>query len=178
MSWPEASAIFAQGNAAFYTDASSLYKNVTEPDKSTVSDFVGFAPFPAGPAGSKPYNVPSWALGINEASGNQDNAWKFIEWATSPEMTLEIQQAGVPSARDSVWADPAGTSSFPEDLAKAVAIGSETGIGYDRPLVIAVPEAREIVGMPIVVAITGGDVKASIDEAQAGFQKFLENENR
>jgi multiple sugar transport system substrate-binding protein len=177
MSWPEAAAIFAQGNAAFYTDASSLYKNLTEAENSTVSDSVGFAPFPAGPAGSKPYNVPSWALGVNEASDNQDNAWEFIEWATSPEMTLEIQEAGVPGARNSVWADPAGTASFPEDLAKAVAIGSETGVGHDRPLVIAVAEAREIVGMPIVVAITGGDVEASIAEAHEGFQKFLENEN-
>ena len=177
MSWPEAAAIFAQGNAAFYTDASSLYKNLTEAENSTVSDAVGFAPFPAGPAGSKPYNVPSWALGVNAASENQDNAWKFIEWATSEAMTLEIQQAGVPGARDSVWADPAGTASFPADLAKAVAIGSETGIGHDRPLVIAVAEAREIVGMPIVVAITGGDVDASIAEAHEGFQKFLDNEN-
>lgn len=177
MSWPEAAAIFAQGNAAFYTDASSLYKNLTEEENSTVFDSVGFAPFPAGPAGSKPYNVPSWALGVNAASENQDNAWKFIEWATSPEMTLEIQQAGVPGARDSVWENPEGTASFPADLAKAVAIGSENGVGYDRPLVIAVAEAREIVGMPIVVAITGGDVDASVAEADEGFQKFLDNEN-
>ena len=177
MSWPEAAAIFAQGNAAFYTDASSLYKNLTEAENSTVSDSVGFAPFPEGPAGSKPYNVPSWALGVNAASENQENAWKFIEWATSSEMTLEIQQAGVPGARDSVWNDEAGTASFPADLAAAVAIGSETGIGYDRPLVIAVAEAREIVGMPIVVAITGGDVDAAIAEAHDAFQKFLDNEN-
>jgi len=177
MSWPEAAAIFAQGNAAFYTDASSLYKNLTEEENSTVFEHVGFAPFPAGPDGSKPYNVPSWALGVNDASSNQDNAWKFIEWATSPEMTLEIQQAGVPGARDSVWENPEGTSSFPEDLAKAVAIGSATGIGYDRPLVLSVAEAREIVGMPIVVAITGGDVDASIAEAHEAFQKFLDNEN-
>ncbi|MET0714106.1 MAG: sugar ABC transporter substrate-binding protein [Mycetocola sp.] len=176
MSWPEAAAIFAQGNAAFYTDASSLYKNLTEAENSTVSDSVGFAPFPEGPEGSKPYNVPSWALGMNAASENQDNAWKFIQWATSPEMTLEIQQAGVPGARDSVWANEEGTASFPPDLAKAVAIGSETGVGYDRPLVKSVAEAREIVGMPIVVAITGGDMDAAIAEAHEGFQKFLDGE--
>ncbi len=178
MSWPEAAAIFAQGNAAFYTDASSLYKNLTEAENSTVSDSVGFAPFPKGPAGSKPYNVPSWALGINEASPNQDNAWKFIEWATSPEMTLDIQEAGVPGARDSVWADPAGTASFPPALAEAVAIGSETGIGYDRPLVISVAEAREIVGAPIVEAITGGDVDSVIADAHKKFQAFLDGENK
>ena len=178
MSWPEAAAAFAQGQAAFYTDASSLYKNLTEPDKSTVSDSVGFAPFPAGPAGSLPYNVPSWALGINADSAKQDLAFSFVEWLTSPELTLEVQAAGVPAARTSVWANPAGTASFPAQLAEAIAIGSETGVGYDRPLVIAVAQAREIVGAPIVEAITGGDVDAAIAKAHAEFQEFLDDENK
>lgn len=176
MSWPEAAAIFAQGQAAFYTDASSLYQNLALPENSTVSDVLGYAPFPEGPAGSKPYNVPSWALGMNERSKNQDNAWKFIEWATSPEMVLEVQQEGVPGARNSVWNDPDGTSSFPEELAKAIAINAENGIGHDRPLVVSVAEAREIVGDPIVVGITGGDVAGSLDSAQDKLQAFLDDE--
>src|SRR3546814_7839150 len=53
-----------QGNAAFYTEADSLYKNATDPASSTISDTVGFAQFPAGEEGSHMYNVPSWALGI------------------------------------------------------------------------------------------------------------------
>ncbi len=61
MSWPEAMAIFTQGKAAFYTEADSLYKNATDPAKSKVADKVGFAALPAGPAGSKPYNIPSGA---------------------------------------------------------------------------------------------------------------------
>jgi multiple sugar transport system substrate-binding protein len=113
MSWPEAMAIFTQGQAGLYTEADSLYANATDPAKSKVSDTVGFAPLPKGPKGSNAYNVPSWALGVNETSGNQDNAWKFIEWATSADMTLEIQQAGVPGARQSVWEDPAGTETYP-----------------------------------------------------------------
>lgn len=177
MSWPEAAAIFAQGNAAFYTDASSLYKNVSEEENSTVWESVGYAPFPAGPDGSKPYNVPAWALGINSDSANQENAWTFIEWATSFENTLEVQESGVPGARNSVWADPAGTASFPAQLAEAISINAENGIGYDRPLVIAVAEAREIVGDPIVVGITGGDVPAAIEKSQESFQKFLDDEN-
>ena len=177
MSWPDAAALFAQGQVAFYTDASSLYKNLTEAENSTVSDFVGFAPFPAGPAGSLPYNVPSWALGINNDSNKKDLAFDFVEWLTSPELTLEVQAAGVPAARTSVWANPEGTASFPAQLAEVIAIGSETGIGYDRPKVISVAEAREIVGAPIVVAITGGDVDAAIEKAQADFQAFLDDEN-
>jgi len=178
MSWPEAMAIFTQGNAAFYTEADSLYKNATDPAKSKVADTVGFAPFPAGPAGSKPYNVPSWALGINEASKNKEGAWKFIQWATSKEQTLANQKAGVPGPRTSVWADPAGTSTYPKDLADAIAISTKNGVGYDRPVVIKVPEAREVVGQPIVDAITGKDVASSAAAAQQAFQKILDAEKK
>ncbi len=178
MSWPEAMAIFTQGKAAFYTEADSLYANATDPAKSKVSDTVGFAPFPAGPAGSKPYNVPSWALGINDASKNKANAWKFIQWATSQEQVLANQKAGVPGARQSVWENPEGTATYPKDLADAIAVSTKNGVGHDRPLVIKVPEAREIVGQPIVDAITGKDVAASVDTAQKAFQALLDDENK
>lgn len=176
MSWSEAMAIFTQGGAAFYTEADSLYKNATDPAKSKVADTVGFAPLPAGPAGSKPYNIPSWSLAINEASQNQDNAWKFIEWATSKDMTRQIQQGGVPGPRASVWEDDGGTSTYPEDLAEAISISAENGVGHDRPLVKSVGEAREIVGAPIVAAITGADSDAEADAAHEAFGKFLEGE--
>lgn len=176
MGWPEAMAIFTQGKAAFYTEANSLYKNATDPAKSKVSDQVGFAPFPAGPAGSKPYNIPSWALGINSSSENAGNSWKFIEWATSKAQTLAQQKSGVPGARSSVWADPESTSTFPKDLVEAIAASTKAGVGHDRPLVVKVAESREIVGQPIVDAITGKDAAAATDTANAAFQKFLDDE--
>jgi len=176
MSWPEAMAIFTQGKAGLYTEADSLYKNATDPVKSKVAKTVGFAPMPSGPSGSKAYNIPSWALGINEASTNQANAWKFIEWATSKNMTLAIQKDGVPGARTSVWSDPAGISTYPADLAATIAVSTKNGVGHDRPLVIKVPESRDIVGNPIVVAITGGDSGAAADTASAAFQKVLDAE--
>jgi multiple sugar transport system substrate-binding protein len=178
MGWPEAMAIFTQGKAAFYTEANSLYKNATDPAKSKVSDTVGFAAFPEGPAGSKPYSIPSWALGVNESSENQDNAWKFIEWATSKAQTLENQKAGVPGGRTSVAADPEATSTYPKDLVEANAAMAQNGVGHDRPEVVKVAEAREIVGQPIVDAITGKDAAASADAANEAFQKFLDDENK
>jgi multiple sugar transport system substrate-binding protein len=176
MSWPEAMAIFTQGKAGLYTEADSLYKNATDPVKSKVATTVGFAPMPAGASGSKAYNIPSWALGVNAASANQANAWKFIEWATGKDMTLAIQKAGVPGARTSVWNDPAGVASYPADLAAAIAVSTKNGVGHDRPLVIKVPESRDIVGSPIVIGITGGDSGAAADTASAAFQKLLDAE--
>lgn len=177
MSWPEAAAIFAQGQAAFYTDASSLYQNLALEENSTVFDKLGYAAFPAGPAGSKPYAIPSWGLAINEGSSNQANAWAFIKWATSFDSVLAVQEEGVPGARTSVWEDPKGTASFPPALADAIAENAKNGVGYDRPLVVNVSEAREIVGDPIVVGITGGDVPGAAKSAQEKFGAFLEDEN-
>ncbi|MFD2762990.1 ABC transporter substrate-binding protein [Micromonospora eburnea] len=178
MSWSEAMAIFTQGKAAFYTEANSLYKNATDPTKSKVSDTVGFAAFPAGPAGSKSYNIPSWALGVNDGSKNKDNAWKFIQWAAGKEQALEQQKAGVPGARASVWANPEGIATYPKDLAEATTASTANGVGHDRPLVVKVAQAREIVGQPIVDAITGKDAAASADAANTAFQKFLDDESK
>ncbi|MEU5550101.1 sugar ABC transporter substrate-binding protein [Micromonospora sp. NPDC047793] len=178
MSWSEAMAIFTQGQAAFYPEANSLYANATDPSKSRVSENVGFAPFPAGPAGSKPYNIPSWGLAINEASGNQTNAWKFIEWAAGKEQSLDQQKAGTPGARASVFENPEGTSTYPEDMAQAITVSLANGVGHDRPVVERVAQAREIVGQPIVDAITGRDAAASADTAHEAFQKFLDDEAR
>ena len=178
MSWPEAMAIFTQGKAAFYTEADSLYKNATDPAKSKVADTVGFAVFPAGSAGSKPYNIPSWALAINDASKNQANAWKFILWATSKEQTLAQQKGGIPGARTSVWADAAGTSSYPKDLAEAIAASTKGGVDHDRPIVAQVVKAREAVGQPIVDSIKGSDVTASVESAVKAFQAVLDSEKK
>lgn len=176
MSWPQALPVFAQGKAAMYTDADSLMGNFNDPATTSIIGKVGFAQFPAGPAGSKPYNIPSWAIGINEFSQNKENAWKFIEWATSPETVLSIQGDGVPSARNSAWADPAGTAGFPEELVKVIAASAEIGVGHDRPLVVKVGEARDIVGNPIVEGIEGRDVAAAAAAAQTAYQAFLDEE--
>ncbi|GAA3942998.1 sugar ABC transporter substrate-binding protein [Microbacterium soli] len=173
MSWAESFAVFQQGQAAFIADADSLYKNLIDPEQSTVADQVGFAAFPAGSAGSKPYNVASWALAINETSAHKDAAWQFIDWAASKEKTIQMTELGVTGARTSAWADESAIADYPADLLEAIKINGENGVGQDRPLVIQVAQAREIVGDPITTAISGGDVNASVDAADEAFNAFL-----
>ncbi|HET7656903.1 MAG TPA: sugar ABC transporter substrate-binding protein [Bacillales bacterium] len=179
MSWPEAMAVFTQGKAAFYTDASSLFSNATDPSKSQVADKVGFAPFPAGPAGAHPYNVTSWALGIGANSQKKDAAWKFIKWAESKDMVMKLQKQGNPGARISVWNSPEGTAKFPKDLAAAIAAnGKADATPYDRPIVIDVGKARDTIGDVIVAAQEGKDVKAAAQSADKTFQALLDKENK
>ncbi|TDE89597.1 sugar ABC transporter substrate-binding protein [Occultella glacieicola] len=175
MSWPEAMGIFTQGRAAFYTEADSLYTNATDPANSTVSDVVGFAQFPEGPAGSRPTNVPSWALAVPGSSNNQDSAWEFIRWATNQENTLVAQENGVIGARASAWETE--MPDIPADLAEAQRSSAEVGVGYSHPVVLNVSRARDIVGDPIVTSIEGGDVDAALDAADGAFNEFLAEEN-
>jgi multiple sugar transport system substrate-binding protein len=176
MSWPQAVALFQQGKVAMWIDADSLYTNVLDPSKSTVADKVGYAQFPAGKAGSKPYNVTSWALGMNASSNNKDAAWEFIKWATSAPVVLKLQQSSVAGARNSVWNSPEGLKGFPAEYAKVVQSSAKVGVGHDRPEVINVSQARDIVGNPIVVAIQGGDVAGAVKEADKNFASFLQND--
>lgn len=176
MSWPQAIGIFEQGKAAMYTDADSLYPNLLDKTKSVVADKVGYALFPAGSAGSKPYNVTSWALGIADTSKNKDAAWEFVKWATSKNVVMALQQGGLPGARASVWDSPQGTSGFPPDLAKVITESAKVGVDHDRPLVVNVGQARDIVGAPIVAAIQGQDVAAACKTADSQFNDFLKTD--
>lgn len=176
MSWPQAVAIFAQGKAAMYTDANSIYANLLDPAKSAVADKTGVAVFPAGPKGQIMYNVTSWGLSIGAQSKKQDAAWEFVKWATSKEIMLKTQGDGaVPGSRTSVWNDPKGKAKFPADWVEATA-ASAKGRGYDRPLVVQVTNARDIIGTVIVTAIEGGNVEEAAKKANAEFQQLLSAE--
>lgn len=177
MSWPQALGVFAQGKAAMYTDADSIYPNMLDPQKSKVpADQIGFAVFPAGASGQKPYNVTAWGLSVNSKSKQQDAAWEFVKWATNKENSTKIQSAGNPGARKSVWSSPEGTKAFPKELAEVMDKSSQIGVGHDRPLVIGVGAARDLVGTVIVTAITGGDVEKVAKEENAKFQALIDKE--
>lgn len=176
MHWTEAAAAFAQGKVALFTDADAIYLNVADPSKSTVSDKVGYAMFPAGPAGARPYNVSSGALAVSKFSKNKEAAAEFVKWATSKEVVLKTQSAGNPGARQSVWNNPESTKNYPADLVKVINESSKIGVGVDRPQVIGVAEARDIISVPMTVAIEGKDITAAVEKAQKDFQALIDKE--
>ncbi|NYI40509.1 multiple sugar transport system substrate-binding protein [Demequina lutea] len=176
MNWPQVMGLLQQGLVAFYPEASSNYDSAVDPTQSKVADQIGVGPIPAGPAGSKPYNITAMALGISAFSKHKDAAWAFIKWATNQANSLTIQEAGVPGARTSVWNDPKGTSTLAPDLLATIQGNSKIGVGYDRPQVVNVDQARQIVGAPIVAAIQGGDSNAVADQANSDFQALLDGQ--
>ncbi|WP_337099172.1 ABC transporter substrate-binding protein [Paenibacillus sp. YIM B09110] len=177
MSWPQASAYFAEGKAALYTDANSIYKMTMDPDYPDVAGNVGFATFPAGAKGSRPYNITSWGLAINPKSAHKEAAWTFIEWATSKEITMLIQQKGIPGPRSSVWNQEEGTAGFPAELVKVFKKSVNGGVDHDRPTTINVTEARETVGEIVQKVITGEtNIQETADQANAALQAILDKE--
>ncbi|MNI39025.1 putative ABC transporter-binding protein precursor [compost metagenome] len=177
MSWPQAFGIFAQGKIAFMTDANSLYKNLTDPEKSKVADQVGYAVFPAGKAGAKPYSITSWGLAMNSKAANKDAAWEFLKWATSKEIVLKTQETGNPGARASVWDKPEGTKGFPAELVTVIKESAKIGIDHDRPTVISVGEARDAVG-EIVQKVMSGEtnIQDAANKANQALQTIMDKD--
>lgn len=176
MNWPQAVAVFAQGKAALYTDADSIYNNVLDPGKSRVATETGIAPFPAGPNGSVPYAVVPWSLSMSATAPHKGAAWEFIKWVTSKSITRAIQGgSAVPEARTSVYKDPAGVAKFPADFV-ATAQAEANGKSFDRPYIVQVVQARDIIGTVIVASIQGQDVTAAADKANTQFQALLDKE--
>lgn len=177
MGWVEASAIFAQGNAAFYLDADSQAYTFLDETNSAVVDTVAYAKFPEGPAGSLPYNIVPQTVGINAFSKKQDAAWDFLKWATNAENTKwMLSEETVPVARQSAWDDTEASSSFPSGLVDIIREIGDSSVGHDRPQLEQVARAREIVGGPAVTAIEGGDVEAAVEDANSEFQALIDSD--
>ncbi|GIP38044.1 ABC transporter substrate-binding protein [Paenibacillus sp. J31TS4] len=176
MAWTQAMGIFAQGKAAFYTDASAIYNNATDPSKSKVADKVGFAVFPAGAAGAKPYNITSWGLAMNAKAANKDAAWAFMQWATSKDIVMKTQEKGNTGARASIWNTEEGVKGLPAELVNVIKESSKIGVDHDRPVLINVGEARDIVGGIVLKAMLGEDVKAQAEKANKDLQALIDKE--
>jgi multiple sugar transport system substrate-binding protein len=121
------------------------------------------------------WSVCSWGLGISAGSENKEAAGEFMKWAAGVDMTKYAQTAGISSARNSAWEDPACTANYPADLLAAIQEGNALATkSYDRPLTTSVAAARDVIGSVITTAIEGGDVQAAADKANAEFQAILD----
>lgn len=179
--WEDTSNWFTQGIVAMRIDCDSQYSYALDPEKSLIHDKVGYSVLPGGTAGSKPFSIVAWALGISEFSENKEAAWEFIKWATSKEMDLEAQLEGNFSARKSTWADPASTENVPEQLVKVIEESDKIAVAYDRPYMKDGGEARNIIGELITKAIEGvsdEELQAACEEVNQKVQELVDAENK
>ncbi len=103
---------FRQGFAVMSIEASTLAPGVLDPNQSVVSDKTGFAPLPAGPAGS--YNQTfAHGLAITSFSQHKEAAYAFMQWMLGRgNQKLILDNGGAP-VRLSALEDPANQEKWP-----------------------------------------------------------------
>jgi len=178
--WTEGAALFAQGKLAIFMDSDAIFGNITKDENLAItSDQIGFAPIPAGESGTPtPFYATIGAWSIPTFSKQKGAAMEFIKWASSKEMdlkmTVDVQNAG---CRASTWENDEATGSFPEGMLDAMTYSRSVAIAGDRPTVINVGQARDILSVPIQAAILGQDYEALLESAHAEFQALIDEEN-
>ncbi|MBR6084047.1 MAG: sugar ABC transporter substrate-binding protein [Spirochaetales bacterium] len=112
--WYECVTDFQQGLAPMYLDMSVFMSQFEDPSQSTVAGKVGYAPMPAGPAGSKPTGG-AWAMSMSSSSKHKEAAFLLLQWLTCPETCLDLALKGGISARVSAFASPELAAAYPAD---------------------------------------------------------------
>jgi sorbitol/mannitol transport system substrate-binding protein len=72
----------SQGKVAMWYDATSAAGALENAAQSKVAGKIGYAYAPVNKTKSSGW-LYTWAWGIEKASKNPDNAWKFVSWASS-----------------------------------------------------------------------------------------------
>jgi len=181
MTWTEGAALFAQGKLGIFIDSDAIFGNISKDENLALTeDQIGFAVIPAGESGvPTPFysTIGAWALpAFSEKKGA---ALEFIKWAESREMgvrmTKEVNNAG---CRSSIWEDSEVMSAFDPQMLAAMLESRSVAIAGDRPTVINVGEARDIISIPVQAAILGEDPAKALEEAHKEFQALIDKENK
>jgi sorbitol/mannitol transport system substrate-binding protein len=139
--WQECLSLMTQGKAAMFYDATSFGGSLESASTSKIAGNVGYAYAPTEVTTNGSRWLWAWALGIVKTSRNQDAAFQFITWATSPQyLTLAGKTFGwanvPPGTRNSIYqnADYQKASPF-----AAITLNSINTTTPDQPTLQPVP---------------------------------------
>ena len=170
-----------QSNVAMWYDATSAAGSLEATD-SPVKGKVGYVPAPVNKTDSSGW-LYTWAWSIQKASKKQDNAWKFISWASSADYEKLVGDkegwAKVPAGkRASTYSNPdylKVASAFAEPTKNAIENADPNNPGVQpRPApgiqFIDIPEFPDLgtkVSQDVSAAIAGQTtVDAALDKGQ------------
>lgn len=174
-----------QGKTAMWYDATSAAGSL-ESDKSPVRGKIGYVQAPVVKTKSSGW-LYTWAWGVQKATRNSDNAWKFVSWASSKKYEELVGRtlgwSNVPAGkRTSTYANPeyqqaAGT--FSEVTRQSITSADPRDPGVQpRPTIgiqfVDIPEFSDLgtkVAQEISAAIAG---KQSVESALKKSQKLAE----
>ena len=152
--------------------------NFNNPETSEVVDQIGVAPVPGLP-GKDPIGFGlTMPVGISAFSRNQDAAWEFIKWVTSP----ELEKAVVTDKSDPAGATVVAvhTSNHIDDEVNAANAGLHAAAApslenaRNQPLIPEWAEVSSILEIAINEIALGAEVQATLDEAAADVETVME----
>ncbi|WEK49896.1 MAG: extracellular solute-binding protein [Candidatus Kaistia colombiensis] len=159
---------FRQGLAAMMETWSVGAPGYYDPSMSKIVDSVAITTTPGAKGLPVKYGLGGWGMGINADidPAQQDAAWKFIKWLTSPEIQKEFNMEGAGSyIRKSTLADPDLNKKFP--YLPVIAKSFENADGDYRPRIPQYPEIQDLLGTAVNAVLVGDvDPKAALDEVQ------------
>ncbi|QQO10172.1 ABC transporter substrate-binding protein [Breznakiella homolactica] len=166
--WYECVSDFQQGKAAMYLDMSVFMSQFEDPSSSQVAGKVGYAPMPAGPAGSKPTGG-AWAVSMSTASKHKDAAFLFLSWITGPEVSKQLALEGGIAARGSFLNDPELVNKYPADWLAAYQHGLAAEVPETTfPIISKNEEYLDTIGTAFnSLILRKRDVKPVLDDAAA-----------
>ncbi len=164
MSHVELLPLFQQGKSAIYCDDLSFRGKFEDPKSSKVVGKVAYAKFPAGPKRNTP-TIYVYGMAISSQSNRKLPSWLWIQFLASKEIQVKALKLGISAGRKSAWENPEAIGTAPKDWVETARWTFANGDDEWAPPVISVPEARDIAGSPITIAIEGGDVAEAAKKA-------------
>lgn len=144
-----ASEAMMAGNVALMLTYADHYARFLDPSRSKIADRIGWAPFPAGPAGSHPV-AHVWSVSISHFSKNKEAAFRYITYLLDKKNVQAYLDAGGVPPRISVLTSP----SLKDRPALALsAKGLSTAIGV--PFVSEYIKLEEVLSMELSEALAG-----------------------
>jgi len=170
--WDQRETAFRNGNAVMMEGWSIARAGYENPEISTVVGKVDITQAPVK-AGLEPkYGFGGWGIGINADSTpeEQECAWQFIKWLTSPEIQKEwLTNDGAPIRR-STMTDPEIVAQYP--WMPLLLDSFEKGDGDYRPRIPQYSLIQDALGTHVNAFLVGQE---TAEEALAAAQQQVED---
>ena len=160
MDYDSVNAFMAQGEAAYGLNWNAYLPVLLDPEKSKISDSVGFDLVPGGPAG-RPQGLGGWQMGISKDSANKEAAFQLLQFLTGKNRGPRLALAGGSVARYSTAEDPEIVEAFPYYPLLLEAVENVAVRGMDRSWV----EQQMTIAVAVNEILLGADPEETLLKA-------------
>lgn len=162
--WGDRNDAFSSGKIAMMLNWSTAIKNHKNPDMNPFADSIETTFSPLGSEAGK-YGFGGWGIGINADSKNQEAAWMFIKWITSPEVQKEWLDNNGSPIRRSTLTDPEMVKKYP--WFPILLESFEKGDGDYRPREPWYSKMEDVIGSEVNAYLVGQiDAKTALANMQ------------